>query len=296
MPAASSAVERASGIITAVTATYPQNSPHGIVVNPASPDFVTRLAKTASVYQKFKVVRLSFRYLPSVGTTQNGQVFFCYQPNVEDPVPSNLDEMSSLGGLTQGSVSQPLTVDVQSAALNKAFVVNYTEDTSANLNCAGRLLWAVDNVGNTAQLTLGTLYVDYHFVFSDPKLSYTDQIGGSVLLHQTAAGPFNLASEPDSGAEMFVLSDVTDIFRKRGRQESLLLHYGTSVNSTPTVTCRVGTDSESLTRLAETIQVATTGGDQLTIWTLPAGAVYLDLVTVDGYWDDNMVWLTPHRS
>jgi hypothetical protein len=184
MSAGARANERGSGVIGTVTLLANQNFRTTTVdCNPADPNFITRLAKVAAVYQKFAVKSLRFRYVPTVGTNQNGYLVAVFLPDVNATPPSNLDDFNSLGGVKNSQVSLPLTYQVDVASLNKAFKVNYTgvppQGMSDAINSMGLFCYGVGGIVPTADAIFGTVYIDYVIEFSDPKLSMTDTVSGT---------------------------------------------------------------------------------------------------------------------
>lgn len=178
MPAGARAIESGSSLMRSVI--MPANVSvyaGSAVIDPCDYTIAPRLSKLACVYQKFKVNRLSFRYVPYVGTNQNGVITMAFLPNSDTTAPATEDEFQSVGGMKQVSLSQPATYLVDQAALNRAFTVNYTSNDSdptgaTPINTIGKFCWLVAGAGiPSAQAVFGSLYMDYSVVFSDPRIS-----------------------------------------------------------------------------------------------------------------------------
>jgi len=226
--------------------------------------------------------------MPQKGSGTDGTVNFIFLPDTQAPVPENADAFTATGSLANGQVTQPLTFSPPSSALNKAYRVQYTGTkingaASPEINSVGRLCILVQTPAiTTGSQQYGQLYVDYAFKFSDPKLSYTDQVSGlltTVAPEATwALDTFNLAA----GQNSFVPTGFRGVYRKRGRQGSaLVLHWDNFASTVAGPNVYVGEVPEVLDAIFPYVSNEISGGEGIAIYRLPVGTVYLSVDTGD---------------
>jgi hypothetical protein len=279
----STANENGSGLLCAAWGTYlvDQNL-HKVVVNPADPDFIGRLSKVASLYQKFTITRLQFVYQPTVGTNMDGAFQWGFSPDADLDV-TDTDSLASLGGYNTVSVAQPLTYQVPVSALNKAFRVQYTglpevTTTTDPIHNIGALFWAVTNMPASATVTtpVGAIKCNYTIRFSDPKLSYTDQLTEFSLHNAGENGAIQLDAYDQlyGGVSMYIRTATADVFRRRGRQDSaLLVVYGVTG---ATLAMQAGNTEDALAPLTPLIS-SNTGDITIALFQVGQGERYVML-------------------
>lgn len=295
-PASSTSRQVGSGLITNVgwTGTTVVNS---MVINPSSNEFVARLAKEAAMYQKFVVNYMKFRYVNTVAGTQDGTLYMVVLPDVNIPKPANPDEISQMGGFISTAVTSSAVISVPTTAVNKAYKYQFTGDEDDTLHTAGRLCWCVTGVTSTSSINMGSIHCDYNITFSDPKISYTDQTSGGheYLMSGAAAIPLD---DPDSqldGVLSFRDTYVADVYKRRGKQASVLFFYGYGKNTSPVLAVTGGEDPGDLASLTPQ-HYGTTGDEYFAWYVVPAGEYYLKANVTGGYWTHNRVWLLPYRA
>jgi hypothetical protein len=278
----STANENGSGLLCTAWGNYlVDNNLHKTIVNPADPDFIGRLAKVASLYQKFTITRLQFVYQPTVGTNMDGAFQWAFSPDADLDV-TDTDTLASLGGYNTVSVAQPLTYQVPVSALNKAFRVQYTglpevTTTTDPIHNIGALFWAVTNMPASAtnNTPVGAIKCNYTIRFSDPKLSYTDQLT-EVASHSAGEnGVIQLDVYTSlNGVSMYIRTATADVFRRRGRQDSaLLVLYGVTG---ATLTMQVGNTEDDLAPQAP-IFSSNSGTTTIALFQIGQGERYVSL-------------------
>jgi len=287
MTSAATVVERGTAVVCTITAPDTKFVIGSVNVNPADPDFVSRLSKVASLYQKFNPALLTFRYLPAKGSSTDGQLYVTFIPNPQAPSPTNMDELTTYGGIVQGTITTPLSYPIQPTSMNTAFKSQLTDvaiepGSDQPINSIGRLFYGIDGQTNSSPVTFGTLYVDYSMTFSDPKLSYSDQVNSVASLDTLAIGT-NLLSrlEIDAGIRAWVpdMEDDESPCRRRGRAPSHMLMYAEWAGETrPSLTLMSG---DSLGSLEEKLPFVNLNSDGVLVksYSFPAGAQYATLTS-----------------
>lgn len=261
-----------------------------LIMNPAEAGFFGRLASVANVYQKYHCVQLQMKYEPVSGTSTPGSFAMCFIPSVTAAVPQNYEEIISIGGNWTTPIWEPKVLSVNTEALGKAFMENYTNvpvdvNKQEQINTVGRLIWSVKDA-TTASLKCGTLKLQYTFTFSDPKSpEVPNALGGSWGPIDNFPSPLDLMALSETafetGYDMFVSeSDTADVFQLRTRQPLWIMVYGRdhAGAANPVLTVSSGTAASALTAITPSFNMGA-GNARWAIYKKPLGHGYLKILS-----------------
>jgi len=145
-------------------------------INPGCDQLFPWLSKLASSFDMYEFNALKFRYVPSCGSTTQGQITMAID---YDPTDTNVgltqSDLASMGGSAQSQLYTPFVMAMKKEAIpvaqHKFYVSSESVyDQSARLNHVGRLLYYIA-ADPTVKTTYGTLYVDYSVVMYNPQTS-----------------------------------------------------------------------------------------------------------------------------
>lgn len=135
-------------------------------INPASM-LGTRLAKFATLFEKYCFTKLRFKFVPSLPTTQSGTILLAYDRDVMDPTPPATDggyrEYRAMAGARDESVFQDFHIDCPLLAPETGYFTNEVPQTDARLIYQGQLyVVAGQNFPSTSSYTsVGSLEIEY---------------------------------------------------------------------------------------------------------------------------------------
>jgi hypothetical protein len=183
-----------------------------LVCNPLGGIVFPRLSQVASQYQKFEVLSLAYRYIPSCPTSTQGMVYMAFVPDALGELPTTVTEMKGLLGCISTAAWVGATLVVSREMMNQAAKQYYLRSGigNDNLNNAGVFLLATDGGSNTS--TIGNLSVNYTIALHQPRTlsgaaTYSTAItGGSDTLSLAVTSPLVVKSRD---LETYVLARQT---------------------------------------------------------------------------------------
>lgn len=169
-------------------------------LNPASMA-VTRMAKIASLFQKFKFTRCSLNYVPSCPATTPGSLLGFVQMDVsQDPVAGGGATLLQIAASQYGAVSTNVYAPYSWALRNidpaLSYYVDAKQSPDERLGYQGRLI-ILDVEGNVA--SPGSMYIEYELELFIPQMGSSVTTGtGSLAECSTGvdyAHPFGTAPD-----------------------------------------------------------------------------------------------------
>ena len=173
----------------------------GFRIQPANTDTFPWLSQIACYFEQYKFRKLKFVYVPSCTTNLSGAMYMTTRYDARDLAPSTKPEFLDYKGSTQSTVWKGNTHDCM-LGYARYMMKNFTlrgdipDGADPQMYDVGNFFYA--NVGNTATLSVGELYVEYDVdLFTTKKL--TDEI--ETMFYQIAAEgdleqPFLVLSAP----------------------------------------------------------------------------------------------------
>lgn len=175
------------------------------LLNPSTLFTAGRLARFASLYEKYRWKKLSFHYVPATGTSSSGVVFMAIDLDPKDSVQNLngyalMEAISSFGGRRYNSF--PVYGAMNDQHANACSVLASTSDFPNQLftdptldsdrwSYAGRLLYGI--IGPSSGLpTVGHIYLDAEIEFYEPSLESLGS-GSSTCFGWKIVNPSNNA-------------------------------------------------------------------------------------------------------
>jgi hypothetical protein len=151
-------------------------------------------SEIAKRYQKYRLTRLNYIYLPSCGTTKSGNIDLVVQLDVDGPEPATLMSLMQYENKVTSSLFVPAELSVPQSELNnfKELWVSesLTQGGAPRLNSPGNLY--VNAVSSDTAAVVGRLYVDYEVEFFDPVPFGTNpSVLGSDYYTDSAPASYN---------------------------------------------------------------------------------------------------------
>lgn len=142
------------------------------VLQPSDQTTFTWLPAIASRYEQYRLVSMTFRYVPSCAVTTAGTVYLAIDLDVLDNAPSSPEELSQF--IVNGSAApyDPFTITLSGTLANR-IPWHYTAHDGYPLVCdkktydLGNLYVYVAGAGGAG---VGRVYVDYVFEFTSPTI------------------------------------------------------------------------------------------------------------------------------
>jgi len=142
----------------------------------------TWLPGIASLYESYRVNRITFRYVPSCSTATDGAVLMGIDYDAADPNPVALTQLSSYQGSVRGSAWTALSLSYNLASSRVHGVNFYTRDADVpdtdikTYDCGAFYLATYGASVNNA--VIGELWVDYDITFITPHVPSDTVIPG----------------------------------------------------------------------------------------------------------------------
>jgi len=151
-----------------------------LLLNPGLPQFGW-ISRLAALYEKYRVVNLSFKFIPCISTGANGQTMMAIETDPKDDPPDSVAMMSAYEGCSTKSVWLENNVSIASTDW-KICRTGYNSDVNVRVTDVGRILVATTAVtGDYQDAQVGDLYVTYDLEFKTPQLNLS---GVSPVLAQ----------------------------------------------------------------------------------------------------------------
>lgn len=178
------------------------------VINPGNRALFPWGFAVASCFEYYKFRALRFRYVPSCGTSQAGQVLLAIDYDPQDIHPDDVDALSNM----DGCVSAPLWTGITAVASNDGLSVlprHYVGPGSGlRTDDCGRLYVAV--VSSTVATAAGYLWVDYTVDLYAPQSPDPEIVQVDFTVKSGAALPKTVNTNPNRGAGEVSWSDIFD--------------------------------------------------------------------------------------
>jgi hypothetical protein len=161
--------------VSNVTALNPGFNIVDVFINPANTPLFPWLSGIAKKYDLYHFKRLRFTYVPSLPTSEEGNVYIGLDYNTLDPSPSSSSELCQLSHWTMNVVWKPssLTIDVNSLGwlYTRSGPVANADYKTYDL---GRLFFATEGINYTG--VVGYIEVDYDVEFKRRQPDYTSSV------------------------------------------------------------------------------------------------------------------------
>jgi hypothetical protein len=140
------------------------------------------LSVQAAQYEQYRFKRLSFQYVPIVGTSVAGDVMLLADYNVQDPVPSSEQEALDHPGSRTGSVWETHTFKCDLSKMHALGPRKYVRTSAVagdpkTYDC-GQFHICTNNIGSVG--SIGKLFVDYEVEFSVPQLNPRSELAPTL--------------------------------------------------------------------------------------------------------------------
>lgn len=146
-----------------------------VFINPANSPLFPWLSGIAKKYDLYHFKRLKFSYVPSLPTSEEGNVYIGLDYNTLDPPPSSSSELCQLSHWTMNVVWKPsnLTIDLNGLGwqYTRSGPVANADYKTYDI---GRLFVATEGISYTG--TVGYIEVDYDVEFKRRQPDYTSSV------------------------------------------------------------------------------------------------------------------------
>lgn len=138
----------------------------------------TRLARFAELYEKYRMTKFEFEYVPALPTTQPGSIVLAYDRDIQDTTPpatrDGLRQLCAYEGAQYGPVWKPFKSNCKLQAPDTGY---YTSPgTDERLCYQGQVYVAqMEPTGLAAGAVIGDLLVRYECELFVPQVESTDQ-------------------------------------------------------------------------------------------------------------------------
>jgi len=248
-----------------------------IELNPGMSEAFPWLSRIANAFESYTLNRLSFEYVPAVGTSTDGSIFFAV-----DYDPTDDDSKLSITKLAQfaGSLKAPLwstklqlNCPKRDLARRKSYFTRGAglEQSKRGLFDVGQLIMYL-NSSLTAGQYFGDLYVNYDIELQTPQSEPLDTVD-VLIIESTPLDP----TQPFAEDEFVIQQDVGgDIIRYSDNQLEFLKpggHYTMSMS---------GDNATSVTDIAD---LSVSGGIGATVTKISEVVDLVGEANWAAYWD-----------
>jgi hypothetical protein len=206
-----------------------------VFINPANQALFPWLSGIAKKYDLYHFKRLRFTYIPSLPTSEEGNVYIGLDYNTLDPAPSSSSELCQLSHWTMNVVWKPsyLTIDVNGLGwqYTRTGPVANADYKTYDL---GRLFLATEGITYTG--TVGYIEVEYDVEFKRRQPDYTSSVVPTTDIYppfthlevsSLAAGASSTAfSRVDNNNSIIVVDPATGTFTVRKSIMALCITSG----------------------------------------------------------------------
>lgn len=125
----------------------------------------TWLGRQATLYNRYRYLRCTLRYVPFVSTSTSGRVAFAYTGDTNDIAPTSVQTMTQYQNSVEAPVWREVTCNFQPTSQREFVVTSITGANSQGLPPApGNFLVGTDSGAGSSQ-SVGSLYLDYEVEF-----------------------------------------------------------------------------------------------------------------------------------
>lgn len=179
-----------------------------VMINPGNPTLFPRLSVEAKMYDRFRFNSLRISYTPSIGTTATGSVAMAFDTDINDKVPTTLEQIVQNPAHVQGAPYSPWSWDVPvSLGLPtkeyKKIISSFASRPDDSLSSSsdhlpgnavenpndlfqGKLYFGAVNNGTTSGL--GALKIEYDVTFFEPTYLSSKDKALSAHMSGTCTG------------------------------------------------------------------------------------------------------------
>lgn len=163
--------------------------------------FATRITNVALSYQHWKVNKMGFIWVPSVGTATNGQIILAFDYDVDGVTPDASYEgvrtYSQFKHNILASVwqTEQMAIGGQSESPYKRYYTHSEETLNQRESYHGQL-YVVSGGGLPINTTVGAVYIEYEIEFETPM--YTNPAAPSGVQTNTAVYPLGGATNQNA--------------------------------------------------------------------------------------------------
>lgn len=211
-----------------------------VFINPANTALFPWLSGIAKKYDLYHFKRLRFTYVPSLPTSEEGNVYIGLDYNTLDPSPSSSSELCQLSHWTMNVVWKPssLAIDVNGIGwqYTRTGPVANADYKTYDL---GRLFLATEGITYTG--TVGYIEVEYDVEFKRRQPDYTSSVVPTTDIYppfvhlevsSLAAGASSTSfSRVDNNNSIFVIDPATGTFTVRKSIMALFVTGGSSAGT-----------------------------------------------------------------
>jgi hypothetical protein len=174
-----------------------------VFINPANSSLFPWLSGIAKKYDLYHFKRLRFTYIPSLPTSEEGNVYIGLDYNTLDPSPTSSSELCQLSHWTMNVVWKPsnLTIDVNGIGwqYTRTGPVANADYKTYDI---GRLFLATEGISYTG--TVGYIEVEYDVEFKRRQPDYTSSVIPTTDIYTPSA--YILVTGLTSGSQSSSLS------------------------------------------------------------------------------------------
>jgi hypothetical protein len=179
-------------VVTVVDQTASQAVVFDEPVGPLTPVFTEYMSATAGFHDKYRFVKLQFRWIPSCAKTTSGQICMYFDPDVKDLAVTEFQDAADQGYSEFGPVYEPLTLNVPRRfidSIRDALYVETDQASEALKRYFGRFV-ALSS-GGTVLNSVGRIEVHYDIEFYCPNI--TSKFPANFTAYKTRAPGIALA-------------------------------------------------------------------------------------------------------
>lgn len=148
-----------------------------LYLNPGNQVMFPWLSKIAENFERYNFRKLKLKYIPSCPTTSTGQVGFCFDYDLTDPVPTSIKAFTINKDAKIGQVYAPLVAVFSTKDINGVAKSYYVSQDTSSINTKDpklsfpARLFAMTNGFQTDYFKAGQLWVDYEVEFTLPSVN-----------------------------------------------------------------------------------------------------------------------------
>lgn len=191
--------------ITNVTALSSSFNIVDVFINPANTSLFPWLSGIAKKYDLYHFKRLRFTYVPSLPTSEEGNIYIGLDYNTLDPSPANSTELCQLSHWTMNVVWKPtnLTIDLNSIGwlYTRSGPVANADYKTYDL---GKLFFATEGITYTG--TVGYVEVEYDVEFKRRQPDYASSVVPTTDIYTPMVHLYNSSLSASTPSSSFTYS------------------------------------------------------------------------------------------
>ncbi len=199
-------------------------------VNPGLSEVFPWLSTIAANYEKYKMVKLSFQYVTSSGTSTGGRVGLAFGYNPSEAIPLNKQEFFSIVPNREEAPWEDIILHVPCTGETKYVRFAGIDSGTVNTYDMGKVVTATGNNADSTS-TLGDLFVEYEVELSRPH--YGRIMSEELTIESPSSGvPMGTSFTVNRGIGLLQHgNEVTVTWQASG--DFLVSYYGTGSGTAP---------------------------------------------------------------